>query len=110
MATRLQKFLAQAGISSRRQAEDLIKSGAVSVNGQAVTALGTTINPSSDRVEVNGRRAYIAEVVERARRAEATREQEARRLVAEERLRIARELHDVVAHHIAVINVHAGLA
>jgi len=56
------------------------------------------------------RRAYIAAVEERARRAEQTREQEARRQVAEERVRIARDLHDVVAHHIAVINVHAGLA
>jgi signal transduction histidine kinase len=55
-------------------------------------------------------RAYIAEVEERARRAEQTREEEARRRVTEERLRIARELHDVVAHHIAVINVQAGAA
>src|SRR5215471_8229484 len=65
MATRLQKFLAQAGVSSRRQAEDLIKSGTVTVNGQAVTALGTTIDPSSDRVEVNGRRVYIEKPIYR---------------------------------------------
>ncbi|GGM83555.1 two-component sensor histidine kinase [Dactylosporangium sucinum] len=56
------------------------------------------------------RRAYIAEVTERARQAEQTREDEARRRVMDERLRIARELHDVVAHHIAVINVQAGAA
>lgn len=56
------------------------------------------------------RRAYIAEVEERARRAEQTREEEASRRVIQERVRIARELHDVVAHHIAVINVQAGAA
>ncbi len=65
MATRLQKFLSQAGVSSRRQAEALIRSGAVSVNGEAVTALGTTINPSADRVEVDGRRVYIEKPIYR---------------------------------------------
>jgi signal transduction histidine kinase len=46
----------------------------------------------------------------RAVLAEATREDEARRRVIEERLHIARELHDVIAHKIAVINVQAGVA
>ncbi|WP_394554151.1 histidine kinase [Agromyces sp. MMS24-JH15] len=56
------------------------------------------------------RRAYIAALAERAERAEATRESEARRRVAEERLRIARDLHDAVAHQIAVINLQSGVA
>ncbi|MFC7467703.1 sensor histidine kinase [Actinomadura keratinilytica] len=59
---------------------------------------------------VRSRRAYISAIHERADRAERTREEEARRRVAEERLRIARDLHDVVAHHIALVNVQAGVA
>jgi signal transduction histidine kinase len=55
-------------------------------------------------------REYVAAIEERATRAEATKEEEALRRVAEERLRIARELHDVIAHHIALINVQAGVA
>jgi len=54
------------------------------------------------------RRAYVAEVEERARRAEQSRDEEARVRVIEERMRIARELHDVIAHHIAVIKVQAS--
>ncbi|WP_394813592.1 sensor histidine kinase [Streptomyces hazeniae] len=59
---------------------------------------------------VRGRRAFVDAIRERAERAERTREEEARRRVAEERMRIARELHDVVAHHIALVNVQAGVA
>lgn len=59
---------------------------------------------------VRSRRAFIDAIKERAERAERTREEEARRRVAEERMRIARELHDVVAHHIALVNVQAGVA
>lgn len=59
---------------------------------------------------VRSRRAYLTATEERAERAERTREEEARRQVVEERLRIARELHDVVAHHVAVVSVQAGLA
>ncbi|MGW1793521.1 sensor histidine kinase [Streptomyces tubercidicus] len=59
---------------------------------------------------VRSRRAYVTAIRERAERAERTREEEARRRVAEERMRIARELHDVVAHHIALVNVQAGVA
>jgi signal transduction histidine kinase len=59
---------------------------------------------------LRSRRAFVAYIEERAVRAEQTREEEAGRQVAEERLRIARELHDIVAHHIAVINVQAGVA
>lgn len=59
---------------------------------------------------VRSRRAYLTAVVDRARRAEQTRDAEARRRVTEERLRIARDLHDAVAHQISVISLNAGVA
>ncbi|WP_030671218.1 sensor histidine kinase [Streptomyces cellulosae] len=71
----------------------------------AWTGIGATAGDA-----VRSRRAFIHAIRERAERAERTREEEARRRVAEERLRIARDLHDVVAHHIALVNVQAGVA
>ena len=51
---RLQKFLARAGVASRRQAEKMILAGRVRVNGAVVTELGTKVEPEQDRVEVDG--------------------------------------------------------
>lgn len=56
------------------------------------------------------RREYIVAITDRARRAEETREAEAQRRVSEERLRIARDLHDTVAHQISIISLNAGVA
>lgn len=51
---RLQKFLAEAGISSRRKAEELILQGKVSVNDKIITELGTKVDPSKDIIKYNG--------------------------------------------------------
>ncbi|MFI7039586.1 sensor histidine kinase [Microbispora rosea] len=56
------------------------------------------------------RRAYLAELVQRADRLERAREADTRAARAEERSRIARELHDVVAHHVSVMTVQAAAA
>jgi 23S rRNA pseudouridine2605 synthase len=51
---RLQKYIADCGITSRRKAEDLIVKGRVNVNGETVTVLGSKIDPSIDAVMVDG--------------------------------------------------------
>jgi 23S rRNA pseudouridine2605 synthase len=57
---RLQKFLAHAGVASRRKSEDLIRQGRVSVNGRVVTELGTKVDPAQDDVRVDGRPVRLA--------------------------------------------------
>ena len=52
---RLNKFLAQAGVTSRRKADELIRSGRVKIDGKVVTDLGLKIDPKKQRVEINGR-------------------------------------------------------
>ncbi|MCX5140154.1 MULTISPECIES: sensor histidine kinase [unclassified Streptomyces] len=61
-------------------------------------------------VDVRIYRQYVASMLERAERAERTRDEEARRRVAEERLRIARDLHDLLAHSITLIGVQTSVA
>lgn len=55
MEIRLQKYLADAGVASRRACEELIVSGRVSVNGKIVTKLGTKINPENAQVTLDGK-------------------------------------------------------
>ncbi|MEW5735799.1 MAG: pseudouridine synthase [Thermodesulfobacteriota bacterium] len=64
---RLQKFLADAGVCSRRHAEEAIRAGEVSVNGAVVTEMGVKVDPAADRVDYRGKpvaaaapRLYIA--------------------------------------------------
>lgn len=66
MSVRLQKFLADAGVASRRAGEQFILEGRVSVNGEVVRLLGTKVKPDHDRVQVDGkpvrekRKVYVA--------------------------------------------------
>ncbi len=60
MQERLQKLISQAGITSRRAAEELILNGRVAVNDRVVTELGSKADPSSDRITVDGRPLVIA--------------------------------------------------
>lgn len=55
MSQRLQKLIAQAGVASRRAAEDLIRNGEVTVNGKVVTELGTKADPLHDHIKVKGK-------------------------------------------------------
>lgn len=56
---RLQKILSAAGVASRREAEKLISSGHVAVNGVVVTALGSKADPVTDTVTLDGRRVVV---------------------------------------------------
>lgn len=71
-----------------------------------VLAVAVTVTGRSVRL----RRAYLAELVDRAERLERARDADTRAARAEERSRIARELHDVVAHHVSVMTVQAAAA
>ena len=50
---RLQKYLANSGVASKRKCEELILAGKVKVNGQTITELGTKVNPQTDTIEFN---------------------------------------------------------
>lgn len=52
---RLNKYLAMCGVASRRKADELIQQGRVTVNGQVITQLGTKINPTKDKVTIDGK-------------------------------------------------------
>jgi 23S rRNA pseudouridine2605 synthase len=66
LSVRLQKFLAEAGVASRRAAEQVILAGRVAVNGQPVQVLGTKVDPDRDAVKLDGkpvrakRKLYVA--------------------------------------------------
>jgi len=59
-AVRLNKLLSQAGVASRRVADELIRQGRVEINGRAVGELGTKADPEADDIRVDGRRLHAA--------------------------------------------------
>lgn len=71
--------------------------------------IGASVMSAALGESVRSRRVIAAEAQQRAEMAERTREEEARARVDAERLRIAREVHDTVAHAIAIINVQSGV-
>ncbi|MFF7173105.1 sensor histidine kinase [Streptomyces pseudovenezuelae] len=95
--------VAISGVYAATQAESLV-GGASLLRFDfllAATALGRA---------VRSRRENLAAARARVERAERMQEEEARRRVSAERVRIARDLHDVVAHHMTLVNAQAGVA
>jgi signal transduction histidine kinase len=82
----------------------------LSALGANLAVAAWTQLPSALGDAFRSRRELLVSYKERAERAEAMSEQEAHRRVEAERLRIARELHDVVAHHLTLVNAQAGVA
>jgi signal transduction histidine kinase len=107
---RRQAWLAAAVTAVEAAGVELFLYGDTMFEGEPLYAAITVLAAMWWGESVRARRAYVAELRDRAERAERTREEEARRRVDEERLRIARELHDVVSHTIGVISVQAGVA
>lgn len=58
MQERLQKLISRSGVASRRKAEELIKQGLVSLNGEIVSELGTKADPERDAIRVQGKRIF----------------------------------------------------
>lgn len=57
--TRINKYLSEAGLGSRRKVEELIVSGKVQLNGETITDLATQVNPTQDKVSVNGKEVSV---------------------------------------------------
>jgi signal transduction histidine kinase len=101
-------FLAGGAVAALAFVHALHKPALLGPQNLAFIALGGLAIAAGD--SSRNRRAYLTEVERRAERAEREREQDARRRIAEERLRIARDLHDAVGHQLALISVQSNVA
>src|SRR5439155_26075869 len=110
-----------ASIRTSRRDRTVGSAAIVAVAAAVLAARGLEFGAAAARVvfliaaallgeSIGSRRAYVREIEEKAARLEREREMETRRPAAEEQARIARELHDVVAHALSVIVVQAGAA
>lgn len=80
------------------------------LTGERITLIAGVLLAGAFAEAGRNRRNYLTALHARAELAERTREEEARQRVGEERLRIARELHDIVAHHMALAHAQASTA
>jgi MYXO-CTERM domain-containing protein len=112
MRGRFQLVIAAAATAAAVVAADTFLAGRHphTVTLQTLAHVALVAVPLLAAEALRNRRSYITLLLERLELAERTREEEAQRRVAEDRLRIARDLHDVVAHTLTTINVQAGVA
>src|SRR5215470_18831868 len=108
------RSLVIAGVGTAVLATGWLFAAADSVPGRGAIGwvffrIGASVMSAAIGESIRSRRVIAAEAQERAERAERTREEEARARVDAERLRIVREVHDTVAHAIAIINVQSGV-
>jgi signal transduction histidine kinase len=106
---RLEQTLAAIAAISAVIVVDVLHHGRVSII-QTVGHLALVAIPLLAAETLRARRSYVSLLLEQLALVERTREQEAERRVEQERLRIARDLHDIVAHSLTTINVQAATA
>jgi signal transduction histidine kinase len=107
---RIHRLVASAAAVAAVVVADTFLAGRDGVTLQTAAHVALVAVPLLAAEALRNRRSYITLLVEQLERAEQTREEEAERRAEQERLRIARDLHDVVAHTLTTINVQAGVA